>query len=425
MSSRVPGDAPGRGAGDALSDTLIAMRDEIAGLRAAARMRAVIEQAKGVLVAKQQITLDEAFDRLRSLSQEHNVRLVEVAATVVGVAVPDVDPRLVDLHEDVVTGHLPESPSASRSWRALRAQSDVRVGVLTALIDSVAGGTTDGDEAAKLLCDLLAPQGVAALTLFRGAADESLRLVGQSGVPGDLISAWRSIPPSRDIPYIVSYTDNRSFFWGDGAARAREFPSVSSTKSAFTATATVPIRDGGQVVGVAGLMWLEAQEFDPARTEAIATTVQRVAPLLLRSAAAADPELEWMNTLLRLHLDPWLLLETVSSADGVVRDFVVLDAAIQISAGHQWLGRRLLELWPFLAEEDIAQSLAGLARSGGAWTMTVATPSAAPWGILGTRIRAVRLGRRIVLVWRPGRTADRRATSRREPRDHEGARADR
>jgi hypothetical protein len=410
VSSRLPEAAPGRGPNDGLLDTVIAMRDEIAGLRAAARTRAVIEQAKGVLVAREQITLDEAFNRLRRMSQEHNVRLIEVAATVVGVAVPEVDPRLVDLREDVVTGHLPESPSASRSWTALRSQRDVQVGVLTALIDSVAGGTTDGDEAAKLLCDLLAPQGVAALTLYRGAADESLRLVGQSGVPGDLISAWRSIPPSRDIPYIVSYTDNRSFFWGDRAARTRDFPSVAATKSAFTATATVPILDGGQVIGVVGLMWLEDQEFDPGRTEAIAMTVQRVAPLLLRSATAADPELEWMNTLLRLHLDPWLLLETVSSADGIVRDLVVQDAALQLSAGREWLGRRLLELWPFLAEEGIAQSLAGLARSGGAWTTTVATPSAAPWGIPGTRIRAVRLGRRIVLVWRPGRTADRRGT---------------
>ena len=393
----------------ALSDTVAALREEIRGLRAAARTHAVIELAKGVLVERHQISLDEAFNRLRTMSQEHNVRLVEVAATVVGIAVPKAEPALSDLPKDLLRDRLPSSPSASPSWTALQAQPDVRVGVLTALIDSAAGATDDGDEAAALLGELLAPQGVSAVVLYRGAPDDSLRLVGHSGVAGDLVSAWRSIPPSRDIPYVVSYMDDRALFWADGASLGRDFPAIAATRSAFEATATVPITDSGQVLGVAGLMWLAGQDFDAGRRAAITQTVGRVGPVLLRNTAAADPELEWLSTLLRLHLDPWLLLDAVPSADGVIRDLVVQDVSQQVGEGTEWIGRRLLETWPCLAGDGVAQALSVLAHSGGSWTTTVTDDSAAPWGIPGSRIRAVRLGRQIVLAWRPGRTADRRS----------------
>jgi hypothetical protein len=402
MPARTPADR-------SLSDTVAALRDEISGLRAAARTRAVIEQAKGVLVERHQISLAEAFDRLRAMSQEHNVRLVEVAATVVGVAVPETELLPLDLPDEMVRARLPASPAASHSWMALQSQPEVRAGVLTALVDSVAGTAGPGDEAAQLLAALLAPQGVTALTLYRSSADESLRLVGSTGVPGDLISSWRSIPPSRDIPYVVSVQDGVAHFWGDREARSRDFPTVSSTRTDFQATGTVPILDAGRTIGVVGLMWSTAEEFDTDRISAITATVDRVAPLIVRNAAAADPELEWLNTVLRLHLDPWLLLEAIPNAKGVVSDFVVLDASAVLAEATGWVGRRLLEMWPGLAEDGTASDLAGLARAGGAWTMTVATASPTPWGLPGSRIRAVRLGSRIVLVWRPGRESDRRS----------------
>ncbi|MGB7983437.1 MAG: ANTAR domain-containing protein [Candidatus Nanopelagicales bacterium] len=390
----------------ALADTLAALRDEVDGLRAAARLRAVIEQAKGVLVERHHISLDEAFDRLRVMSQEHNVRLVEVAATVVGVSAPEA-PDLV-VPTDALRSRVPQSPAASPGWTSLQAQPDVRAGVSNALLDAVAGATSHGDEAAQLVCDLLASEHPAAVTLYRVCADESLRLVGQSGVAGDVISSWRSIPPSRDIPYVLSVLDNQALFWASSAELVAQFHNVESMRSTFEAVATVPIVDAGSVVGVAGLMWSEVEDFPKQRADSITRTVQRVAPILLRNAESTDPELEWLDTLLRLHLDPWLLLESVPSADGALGDFVVKNAADQVSGSSEWLGRRLLEIWPFLAQDGTSEALAGLIRAGGYWTTTVGSGSPAPWGSSGSRIRAVRLGGRIVVVWRPGRVVDRR-----------------
>jgi GAF domain-containing protein len=57
--------------------------DELAGLRIAMESRAVIEQAKGMLMARDRCNADEAFDMLRRLSQSHNVKLQQVAQRIV------------------------------------------------------------------------------------------------------------------------------------------------------------------------------------------------------------------------------------------------------------------------------------------------------------------------------------------------------
>jgi len=52
------------------------------------RTRAVIEQAKGVLMAQQGIDAEAAFDQLAAMSQHANIRLAELAAALVGRVAP-------------------------------------------------------------------------------------------------------------------------------------------------------------------------------------------------------------------------------------------------------------------------------------------------------------------------------------------------
>ncbi len=384
-----------------LTETVAALGKEVRDLRAAARMRAVIEQAKGVLVERHGISLDEAFAQLRSMSQEHNVKLVEVAATVVGVAIPEDEAG--EFAETLLEEALPASEATSSTWKTLREQPDVKAGVVTAVMASVASATDEGSEAAQLLLELLEPHGVAALTIYRTSVDGSLRLVGHVNIPGDLVSSWRSVPPSTDIPFVRSVVDNVSLFWSDRAERIAEFPQVARTGSAgFEATATIPVLEDDVVIGVIGLIWRTPETFDDLRKHAITRLVQRVAPLLMRNLRAADPELDWMNTLMRLHLDPWLILDVVLNSQGQPTDFVVQDVAATVPGGGDWLGRRLFEIWPFLAENGTADALIQLARTGGSWSVTVTESSDAPWGVPGGLLRSVRLGLRVALLWRPG-----------------------
>lgn len=384
-----------------LRDTLESMRAEIDGLRASMQLRAIIEQAKGILVERHGLSLDEAFAHLRRTSQEHNVRLVEVAATIVGIAVPRSESQALADVDSALRDHLPQSSAPSATWSALQRQPDVRDGVLSALLDSVAGSTTDGDEAARLLVDMLAPHRVAGAVLYRTAIDGSLRCVGHTGVPGDLMSSWRSVPPSLDVPFVRAVVEDRAYFWSDRADRTESFPAVSGVTAGFEATAAIPLHQDDEVQGVVGLMWAGPESFPDEDRQRIVALVERVGGLLLRHVATSEPELDWLKALLQLIFDPWILLDAVVSGDGSVRDLVVQDVAVQVEPGSEWLGRRVLEVWPALASDGTVSALVGLVRSGGSWTTTVGIGSDAPWATPGSRVRAVRLGHRVVVVWRP------------------------
>jgi AmiR/NasT family two-component response regulator len=55
-------------------------------LRRAMESRAAIEQAKGIVVARDRSTPDEAFDILSRISQQKNVKLRDLAHTIVDAA---------------------------------------------------------------------------------------------------------------------------------------------------------------------------------------------------------------------------------------------------------------------------------------------------------------------------------------------------
>jgi AmiR/NasT family two-component response regulator len=53
------------------------------GLAEAMRSRAVIEQAKGILMAEKRVDPDTAFDMLTQMSQHANIKLRDIAARIV------------------------------------------------------------------------------------------------------------------------------------------------------------------------------------------------------------------------------------------------------------------------------------------------------------------------------------------------------
>ncbi|HET6815754.1 MAG TPA: ANTAR domain-containing protein [Mycobacteriales bacterium] len=68
---------------DQVREMLEGVEHELEGLRMAMDTRAVIEQAKGMLMLHRQCDADEAFQALVSLSQTSHCKLAEVAQTLV------------------------------------------------------------------------------------------------------------------------------------------------------------------------------------------------------------------------------------------------------------------------------------------------------------------------------------------------------
>jgi GAF domain-containing protein len=68
--------------------------DDLAGMRAAMATRAVIEQAKGILMERHKYTEDQAFTELSRASQNMNIKLRDVADELVHTgALPERPPR--------------------------------------------------------------------------------------------------------------------------------------------------------------------------------------------------------------------------------------------------------------------------------------------------------------------------------------------
>jgi transcriptional regulator with GAF, ATPase, and Fis domain len=78
-------------------------------LQTALKSRIIIEQAKGVLAQRGELSMDAAFDRLRRFARHHNLRLSEVARQVV----------LTDLAAEVLAG-TPTQPARMRTARGDR-----------------------------------------------------------------------------------------------------------------------------------------------------------------------------------------------------------------------------------------------------------------------------------------------------------------
>ncbi|WP_410580853.1 ANTAR domain-containing protein [Amycolatopsis sp. lyj-108] len=73
------------------ADDVVAMRDRIRFYRARAEQlqyaldhRLPIEQAKGILAERYQIDIDAAFEMLRSFCRNNNMKIHDVARTLVG-----------------------------------------------------------------------------------------------------------------------------------------------------------------------------------------------------------------------------------------------------------------------------------------------------------------------------------------------------
>ena len=62
------------------------MSDELESARARLNERKLVERAKGLLMAHQGLTEDEAYRALRQLAMNQNRRLVEVASAVLSLA---------------------------------------------------------------------------------------------------------------------------------------------------------------------------------------------------------------------------------------------------------------------------------------------------------------------------------------------------
>ncbi len=328
---------------------------EVAGLRRAMSSRAVIEQAKGVLAERMGCSPEDAFGQLSALSQRSNVRLADLAASIVSAIVPvpaKAANRLDGLSD--ADAHTYQRVSA-----AAAASTDLR-----ALAAALAGGAADRAAFARIDPDTGRAVEIAAAGTGPGGETAAVAAI-TSGQP-----AWES--------------------GSDGTGER---------------SAAFPIRLDNHPVGAVTFTWAATSEFaEPERRylAAIAQLAQRAAVRMWTTDAAP------VAPVLDAFFAPGMLLEPIRDRDGIVIDFNIayLSAHVPNMAGlsrAEQIGRRLLDTYPYLRTSGVFDAYVRVADTGEPWERSVATETVVIEGdpaLVTVSRRAVRHGTAVLATWR-------------------------
>ncbi|WP_158277884.1 ANTAR domain-containing protein [Pseudosporangium ferrugineum] len=353
------------------------LQAEVDGLRRAQRGRAVIEQAKGLLVGRLGCTPDEAFTHLSQISQRSNMRVAEVAAGLLGIAAPMPEPTAPVTDDEVfqpdryvrrATTCTTESGEAAPAVSLLPEEITARYHLTCAALGSADDPTCLAELAWS---EGLRQLGVTAVLFGVLEPDGAVRLVSTYGLPKGLASAWQRVPSNLNVAFLRAVRDGRPL-WID-RKRAEELG--FELLGAGDLRACLPLRDNNRTFGVASVLWAEGTppEADSrAYVAAIAEACGRRLSQLLRQGGAApvvSPAAHWVEAVLETLPGSFALLAPVRDDEGRVVDFrfdrcspEAMDAAGRTA--EQICGRRMLDLHPYATTNGIFQGYVQALETG-------------------------------------------------------------
>jgi hypothetical protein len=400
MRERPAGQASAPEPSEALAALVAKLRGELEGVRTAMRNRAVIEQAKGVLVERLGISPDEGFDHLTRLSQRANVKLVEVAAAIVGSTAPA--PKSAPVTEvtgrDLLAqvglgpadgrapgrssgkadgrgnGRAPRQPARPPAQETLQAQHQ--------LVSSRIAASTTLDEAAEAIGS--APSGWPApatvvITVLEPTGAH--RFAGAYGLTAHERSVWQRVPPQLDVPVTQAARDRTPLLITDPGLLAERFPAVpgngTGTGTGVQAVFAAPLFDGDRVIGSLGVSWREPVDLDEDTRRYLSALALPVAHKMaelgdrpLPRTGAGDPAADsatWLPIVLETVPDPAVVLTPVW-ADGQVIDFQIEDANAPatelISPARGGEPTTLLAVYPRIGSELLLPHFVELLHTG-------------------------------------------------------------
>ncbi len=309
-----------------LAATVDRLREQVARGEA----RAVVELAKGVLVARLGISPSQADDQLARLAAGIGVPTVELAADVVNNASPDAVTAAVEVDEG------PSGPLAAR----------LRAAESAALAAGDAQRATEG-----VLAHALAPLGAVAVAVWAAAADGTLRLAGSAGFTAEDARRWPHVPPDVRTAARRALAERGQVWFDPGSAP----PTIGSHAWPHGARVVLPAAAGGHVLGVLEICWPGPAPRPTASVRRQLDALAVVCAHTLDLPAPAQPRTDLAGFADGL-LDPTLVLTPHLDADGWLVDFRIAHAngRFRDPTGRpreRVVGSLLLEAYPMAGAE--------------------------------------------------------------------------
>ncbi|MEV7571233.1 PP2C family protein-serine/threonine phosphatase [Streptomyces tanashiensis] len=398
----------------ALAKVVMRLRAEITDLEGVASVTAVVERAKGVLMAQAAVSADAAYQLLLDRAERRRRTLLEECwITLSRTGSRDVRPVRRGAASEAAVQRPPGPPSSSGTGRRLRGdrrEAGPRV-YLARLADGLADARTADDVAELLRAVLGDPEDVDAVMIYRSAATGSLELAAHAGIEASLAAQWSHIPPLSGVAALEATATREGVWLEDLKADAVDYLLIGDPPERWASRAWLPV-PGLAVPVVVGFFRSRAGPFDPA-TRTLLRRAVRLCSGRLREGLGADgsggpsEDAEAVQTVFDTLPGAAVLLTPLRSEAGVVEDYRI-DAAAPESVdvagrrGRELVGRRVLETYPTVAGTALWDGYLETLTTGTVYESEPFTHEEVTAGVPERSefsVRVSRLGDRLVVSW--------------------------
>ncbi|MGE7387915.1 SpoIIE family protein phosphatase [Streptomyces sp. NPDC004126] len=412
----------------ALAKVVARLRAEVVDLEGVASMAAVLERAKGVVMAQEHVSADAAYQLLVDRAAQHRRTALEECWITLGGAGGGPAARPPQ------AGRAPvEQPPGGPSAGSGREQADpagsafrtsgyvvVDAGrpagnrrLLAGLARDLAG-VRSPDEVAELLRSALGePEDVDAVMIYTAAAAAgSLELAGHAGIGDETVEQWSHIPPLGGVAALEAVESGEAVWLEDPDLDAARYQMIGDSPGQWPSRAWLPVPAAGPVTAVVGFFRTRQGPFD-ARTRTLLRRSVRLCGGLLREDQGPhglDPpheDVEAIQSVFDAVVGPAVLLTPLRSRSGEVEDYRIEAAApesldVAGRTGKELVGRRILETYPTVAGSALWEGYLDALTTGALYEGEPFTYEEVTAGVQQRSVysvRAARLGERLVVSW--------------------------
>ncbi|MEU0941554.1 SpoIIE family protein phosphatase [Streptomyces canus] len=346
-------------------------RAEMDRLRDQAVTSAVMERAKGAIMALTGCTPDAAGEELLQRAKAGNRTLLEECWITLGSLPPlgtTTEPRVGDDAPGATVPAIPAPtyPPSTRPGTAVPAGRDAcdlddGLTALGRLGKTLVHVATPQALAGCLLEELRADVDADALLVFRSLQSGGLELIGHAGVDATLAAQWARVPPLSGIAALEALRAREPRWLEDFATDRDRHLLIGNPPERWLSRAWLPVPTGDEAEVCIGILRARGGPFS-LQDRQLLRAVVRLCAGWLRSfgarsehstavAAAAQPVFDALP-------GSAMLLTPLRGPSGEVEDYRI-DAATEQAVdvvgrtGRQLLGRRILECFPSLADDPV------------------------------------------------------------------------
>ncbi|THA86141.1 SpoIIE family protein phosphatase [Streptomyces sp. A0592] len=402
----------------ALAKVVARLRSEIADLEGVAASTAVLERAKGVLMAQTGISADAAYERLLERAAQRGSTLMEECWLALGRIRPGPEPA--------TSTELPPTPASAR---ARQQPADGAAGpcdgppdedglrpLLARIAECLAEAGDEGDIAELLRAVLAEAVGVDAVMIYTVTAAGSLELTGHAGVGRELADQWSHVPPLSGVAALEAIAARHPVWLEDPVEDARRYLLIGDPPERWPSRAWIPVPSDAVARAAVGFLRTRPGPFDTG-TRMLLRKAVRLCGALLRAfdgsedgrpgGVAAPGAVDEVQRILDVLSGPAVLLTPLRSATGEIEDYRI-DAAAPESVdvagrrGKELVGRKVLETYPTVAGTALWDGYQDTLATGAVYEgepfryqeVGAGFPQESVYSV-----RATRLGERLVVSW--------------------------